>query len=580
MNHEGNPTLPPAPQPGPTNPGGATPATPPPATPWWSRHWRIALPAAGIVLAGAVGAAALVLFLKPNPTIEKMVPATMDVYAVANLDPSVSQKLDLLQAVHRFPATRTDAAIAAKLDQGFKDSGVSYTGDIAPWLGSEIGFAVRLNGTATDTRAALFAVSRDDGKARAFLTKLRTASKGKKNQRHDESYDGVAISVGTPIGSAGANGKQVEFAAYAMVDHVAVIATSDALIRDIVDTDKGRAARLVDASDYKATLMKLPADRVGLLYVDGKSIVRELRSAMTKTSSVNLPALKGLGDLDALQGLGMAVWARPDGIVADLAVKFDASKLSPITRAALTQAGTPSAVLDFIPKTTQAFLAGTNINRGIQSLLDQAGNDPSVKQATDELGLTGPKGVLAHLTGLEAELDRSSFPAGAIMFGTNDAAGMRAFFGGLLAIAAETQGISATPTITSYQGVTITSLTIPEYSLGGHFVPSYAVVQGMGILASTPSELRAIIDAHRSHASVATASTYAAGMRASLAKPSAIFYVDIASLIAVVQHAPAGSPVSALGSKAVADLAPLQGLIVTATGGADAALERFVILIH
>src|SRR6266480_5475689 len=61
-----------------------------------------------------------------------------------------------------------------------------------------------------------------------------------------------------------------DLAAYGFVDHVVVFATTSVQIHEIIDTDQGRAAKLVDSSDFKATLAALPADRLGYLYVNGR----------------------------------------------------------------------------------------------------------------------------------------------------------------------------------------------------------------------------------------------------------------------------------------------------------------------
>src|ERR1700737_512277 len=249
MSTEGN--LTPAPPPGPGQ--GTPPAAPvaPVAAPqsWLLRHRRLLIPAAAVLALGAVSAAAVVLAGKPHCAREKVVPATADVIAVANLDPSVTQKVNLLRAVHSFPDYKTDKAITDKLDAVLKDSGLSFSGDIQPWLGSEIGASVRLNlksaavGSTADSPAAFYAVSRDDTKARAMLAKLR-ASKWAKNYRwKDETYNGITISVGTPTDTSGTTG------AYSIVDHVVVLATSSALIHEIIETDQGGAPRLGAPSD-------------------------------------------------------------------------------------------------------------------------------------------------------------------------------------------------------------------------------------------------------------------------------------------------------------------------------------------
>src|ERR1700726_4448023 len=177
MSTEGDLTA--VPQPDPEQ--GMPPAAPvaPVAAPesWLLRYRRLLIPAGAVLALGAVSAAAVLLLVKPNGVVEKMVPATADVIAVANLDPSVTQKVNLLRAVHSFPDYKTDKAITDKLDVVLKDSGLSFSGDIQPWLGSEIGASVSLNlksaagGSTADSPAAFYAVSRDDTKARAMLAK-------------------------------------------------------------------------------------------------------------------------------------------------------------------------------------------------------------------------------------------------------------------------------------------------------------------------------------------------------------------------------------------------------------------------
>src|SRR5438445_349189 len=93
MNHEIDPTpgqLPEPPEdPGALGPiGGSLPAAPPTRS-WLARYRRLLIPAGGLVVVGAAAAAALVLVLTPRTSVEKMVPATVDVYAVAHIDRAV-----------------------------------------------------------------------------------------------------------------------------------------------------------------------------------------------------------------------------------------------------------------------------------------------------------------------------------------------------------------------------------------------------------------------------------------------------------------------------------------------------------
>jgi hypothetical protein len=584
------------------DPSLGTPADAASPLSWFLQYRRLLIPAAAVVALGAVSAAAVLLLVKPASTVEKMVPASQDMIAVANVDPSVSQKVNLLRAVHSFPDTKTDKAIEDKLDEAFKDSGFSFTGDLKPWLGGQIAVSARLNiGSAKNSPAAVYVASRDDAKAQAILAKLRASKYGKKFQWKDETYNGIAISIGTPSDTSGTP------AAYSFVDHVVVLATSSAQIHEIIDTDQGRAPRLVDSSDYKATLAGLPSDRLGYLYVNGKSLVGNVKKEMATTPALSV-ALKNLNDVDALQGIGASLSANGDGLLADLLVKLDQSKLTPATREALSHSGRADTIVSWVPKTSDTFLAISGLNKTIQSLLDQSGNQAGVKTATDQLGLTGRAGVLPHLTGeagLELELGHNGLPAGALLLGTNDVASMNAFFANLLALSEGVAGFglsggtgtgsnnfgsgSAVPTPThitktTYRGVAIntwTSDVLGQLGAGAALAPSYAVLDGMGILASTPGEVKAIIDAHKDGATIASDQSYKTASAASIANPSAIMYIDIARLVeAIRQSSLLDAAHLQVDSQAYARVAPLRATILTSASQPDRATERFFIIIR
>jgi Protein of unknown function (DUF3352) len=570
MNHEGDLT-PPQPE---LTPAAAVPSIP--TRSWFARYGLIVISAAGALVVGAVAVAAVLLLAQPNPSVEKMVPATHDVMVIANLNPSLAQKVNLLRAVHSFPDTRTDAAIATKLDEALKQSGLSFTTDVQPWLGGEVGMSGKMNlESNADSPFALFATSRDDAKAKAALVNLRSGTLGKKYRWRDETYNGISIASGTPSVTSE---KPV---AYSYVDHVVVLASSSTIIYEIIDTDQGRSARLVDSPDFKATMTLLPSDRVGMGYVAGTSLVAGVKKQMAKPSALGLPALKTLDDLNALQGIGGAVSATGAGVAFDVAVKLDVNKLSPATRQAFNATGRPDAVLRWIPKSSDAFVAIANVDQSIKTLLAQYGSDPSLQASTDGVGLTGSKGILPHLTGdlgVEVELGSNSIPSGAILIGTNDAAAMNAFFGKLLVLAAATsqQKPGAGITHTTYRGTVITSWSSPSLGTVPGLMPSYAALDGMGILASSPAEIKALIDAHAAGSNITADPTYQAASSASLAHPAGIMYVNMARLVGVLEKLPSSS---GMETTATAYLAPLRAFMFTAASQTGAAVERFFVAI-
>jgi Protein of unknown function (DUF3352) len=569
MNHEGE-----LPQPETTAGATAPPASA--SRSWFGRYGLVVMSAAGALVLGAVAVAAVLFLSQPNPSIEKMVPATHDALVIANLNPSLGQKINLLRAVHSFPDTSTDAAISSKLDAAFKAAGLSYTSDVQPWLGGEVGASGTVNfASGADSPFAMFATSRDDTKAKALLAKLRSGSFGQKYTWRDETYNGISIASGTPTVTSE---KPV---AYSLVDHVVVAASSAAMIHEIIDTDQGRSARLVDSADFKATMKLLPSDRVGMGYLAGKSLVAGVKAQMAKPSTLGLPALKTVDDLNALQGIGGAVSASSTGVAFDVAVKLDPNQLSPATRQAFVATRRPDVVLRWIPKSSDGFIAFGNLDQTIKSLLAQYGTDASVQASTSAIGLTGPQGILPHLTGdlgIEVELGNNSIPSGAILLGTNDSAAMNAFFSKLLGLAAATsqQAPGAGITRTTYRGTVITSWTSPSLGQVPGLAPSYAAVDGMGILASSPAEIKAVIDAHAGGSNITVDSTYRSASIASLTQPTGIMYLNVARVVSALETLRGSSTVD---SKTAAYLAPLKAFMLTATSQAGAAMERFFVVI-
>ncbi len=572
-----------------TNPGDQTPLPAPPAAASWLRRHRLQLAATGAVLAiGAVSAsAALLLLAKPVNTVESMVPATSDLLVLANLDPSVAQKLNLARSLHRFPSTKDDQAISDAIDGALKGTGLSYSNDIKPWLGGELGLSGRVNfASTTDSSGVVYASSRDDARAKAFLSKLRTVGAGKTMQWRDETYSGFTISVGTPSHSTD------KPAAYSYVNHIALIATSSATIMEAIDTMQGRAARLIDSSNYKTTVAGLPSDRLGLVYVNGTSIVAGIRKQLAKAPAASTPIMGNIKDLDALVGIGAALSAADNGIAADLLVKLDQSKLSPATRQALAGAGRPDAILTWVPRGSEALLAVGNLDRTVQTLVDASKSDPSIVASTNALGLTGPGGILPHLTGgaaLEAQLGSGVSPSGAILLATDDAASLRTFFRKLLTSASSvgttlmpgssgSQKPSITPafTTTMYRGTAITSLAVPQSGLAV-MAPSYAVLDGVGIFGSNLASVTAVIDAHRGAGTIAADPRYKAAIASSLQKPSLVGYVNVSSLIAAARRL---APSSTVPDKTLTMVGPIQAVMLTATSQPDQAAERFFLVIN
>ena len=559
-------------------PPAIPPVTVPPGPSWLRRNLGLVAAGAGVLALATVGALALALILKPAASVGKLIPSSADVYVSVALDPSMTQKINLVNLVHKFPDFKTDADITRQLNAAFKGEDISFTSDVQPWLGPEVGAMFQLKDKAP---IAIVALSRDDAKAQAMLSKLRTGTWGRKQTWKDQTYAGIIISVGTPL-----PGGSKEPTAYAYVDHAVVLANTDALIREIIDTDQNKHVRLVDTAAYKATLSQLPSDRLALLYVNGTSVVGYVKDQLNKNASTTITIPAGtLDQLSAFQSLGFTVSAKSNGIAGDLQVRIDSSKLDAATRAALNVPSHQNGTVSWVPQHSYGLLAVIGLNRGLQQAVDKwAASDSTASQALSAMGISGPNGSLAHMTG-DASLEfggDSQLAAGSVLIGTDDEASMSrtlTSFMNFAALGSKGAPASQRSTVKTqvYRGVTMTILNEPD--LGTYGVsPTVAVSGGVGIIASSPQEMKALLDAHALGHGIASSANFSAATREIYSDYDSLFYFDLAQFTTSLRTFFKNSDPLQLDAQ-LGKATPVKAVIVAAQAASDRLSERIFVLI-
>jgi hypothetical protein len=259
-------------------------------------------------------------------------------------------------------------------------------------------------------------------------------------------------------------------------------------------------------------------------------------------------------------------------------------------RRALAQSSRRNALLAWVPERALGVLASNDVKSGIQSALDQASPtmDAQTRDSLQQFGLLGDKGVIAHLTGdlaLEVEAPAAKKIGGAVLIGTSDASGMQAFLTRLGTLA-ELGNLGSGPGGSSsalsvqkstYRGVSITSFPISGL-VSPDLVPSIAVTQGAGIVASSPAEVRSLIDAHLAGTTIARAHNFAAVAAATFADPQSFLYVDVtATTDAILSYVPAAD--RRTYDTARTNLAPVKAFMVASHQQPDRLSERVFILI-
>jgi hypothetical protein len=242
--------------------------------------------------------------------------------------------------------------------------------------------------------------------------------------------------------------------------------------------------------------------------------------------------------------------------------------------------------LSFTPKDAYGVFALTGLRQTMQSALDELAKDESFADLDQELGLTEMVGHLTGDYGLEAASgDAPIYAAEALLAGTDDDAGMQAFLDGLASKAAEEMeaAFPDAPSLeferTSYKGVTITYLPVNELQEFG-ITPAYAVSEGMTIIASSPDQVKAILDASASGDSIASSQNFIDAVGPGGASNNGMLYVDIEAVVGAYRNALPEDARAQFDADDASDLAPLKAFAFTSTNGANRTSVRWFLLIR
>lgn len=552
--------------------------------------------AAGAVALLAAGAAVAFFMLRGSPDrIAPMVPADATAYVTVYLDPSAGQKVNVLALAGRFPAFRDEGArgrtIERIMDELLVETGLTYARDVRPWLGTQIGVALRAENDAE--AVAVLIDSKDDAAAQAALAKIRSESPLGTGAWTEQEHGGITIVVGEdPDPSEGPN-------VYAFVDGTVVLADDVDLVEDIIDTDSGAAESLAESSLYTETIDPLPSGKLGLVYVNLETVVSQLADVIDP-GVVDLSG--GIGELDAFRGLGFSLSAEKTGVAMDFTVLVDPGKLEPDERSSLESPLEASTVLPFVPRDTYLLFAENGFQRTIQDGIAQLEeDDPDAAAQAREIGLTGPGGALQHLTGdfafeLEpgstlAEIgpdQRVAVPAGAFLVGTRDEASATTLLDNLAEMLAEgaefsdpATGNPVTPEWErdEYRGVTISFLRVPDLE-GLGISPTYAVTDGVAIIASSPQEARAVIDANADGTGVASVERFTGTVGDSSETSAALFYIDVEAVAKAVRQSLSASEAKEFDEDVAPNLEPVKAFGTTSTASSTRVSGRLFVLIE
>jgi Protein of unknown function (DUF3352) len=369
----------------------------------------LALPALGGALAGCGSSHGAGTAADPAAAV----PASASLYVGATVRPEGSEKAAALAAGQALTGQADPYLRLLSVLHAPSAPALSFTRDIAPWLGARAGIFIGaaspssraaagqlltllqqglLGGSSTTgafpfgaggAQGAILLDTTDATKARAFLT-----AEGTRAGAHSASYRGVAYQGGSGV-------------AFGLVDHFVVIG-SESGMRSVIDTTLGGPA-LAHTSGYSKLLAVAPPGALAHLYSNATA-------ATSTAAGASQPASAGL--------LGLLAGPRETDISfvpANGSITLDADILSAGSSGpgGLLAAGADGAqALDELPGESWLALglghAGSTLGEDVQGL-----------QALASLGGSGPESATAAPISLKGLLQGLLTPLG--ILGANSA---------------------------------------------------------------------------------------------------------------------------------------------------------------
>jgi hypothetical protein len=309
------------------------------------------------------------------------VPATAPMFIVAN--PSFAQAASakkVMDILGKNPAIRQRLDDLAKQSAG-QSSDFSFDRDVAPWIGTEIAFALLDvpaaqpgSSAAKAPSVVMMVASRDTSKSDEALKRFSTAAEAKGTTFTEEQYKGATIVSGKGPSGGSAN----SLSAYATYQSTVLLSDSADAIKKALDTKQGgAAANLAANANYKSITDKLPKDRA-------LAVVGDLR-ALAKSAGSGATSAPGSENVDAFTGLGVSLGFTDDGIRLDTVVTYDPTKLTDSAKNLLTTTrSNPNKVLDVLPDSALATISGQDLKQLWDFYGAALARDPQQKKQFDQ----------------------------------------------------------------------------------------------------------------------------------------------------------------------------------------------------
>ncbi len=496
-------------------------------------RWGIALVVVAVMVGVVSVAVAMLAAGGGSSSVQGWLPKDTIFYLEARADMPGDQRAKLGDLLAKFPGFADQASNDAKIDEALDrllaDSGSSWTRDLKPWIGGEVGIAItssifdlanlaQSGGTPTtrpDDGAVVLVAVKDAAAARAWVAKTV------KGTQATEPYAGGEL---TTVESAGTT------YAFAVIKNVLFLGP-EKTVKAALDT--GGASSIPKSDAFVAARESAPDTYLGFGYLDAKPFYDYALEALKKQGGTTAACLP---DPAAATPGWVAGFARAeDGA-------FVVGATAPVVGTPPTTKGSASGAAAHLPATTIAAVEvrdlGTGLIAGLDALKAQLACDPStaatVNQLEQALGLLGGPDALVGWAGdatLAVTVDGSTFGGGLAAVATDEAAAQRTLdqLRNLLALGGSQAGVQVREE--THGEATLVVVTLPS----GSGVPEIAATVHGGVVAiGTLDFVKAVVDT-KAGSSLADAAPYKRAVEGAGGDGVADLFVDIGGLRAGIE---------------------------------------------
>ena len=475
------------------------------------RRWIVVIVAAvvGLIAAGAV--AAFFVLRGSGEMLLDAVPADADAVVAAYLDPAASQKVNLLRMVERFPELGDEAQLQERVDETLDDllEGTGLTHQDLGWVGDEVAIWFDVESGSAD--GAVLVHSSDREAAERAMEKVLDTAGGE-----PISSDHLGVTVWS-----------VDDGALALVDDVVILGSDDVAVEQTVDVMRGEEAALDTSEEFLEITQTLPEAKLILGYVDVGQVLEGLEGLVP-------PDVAG-SPLSAGQASRMAfvVVAEDDGIALEAVQANDTEAMDPALVEALNEPPHANTTLPLVPADAYGVFAMEQLEAFETALASVQDTDPELAAQMEELGITGPDGIVASVTGdlaFEASPDPSGPVGGAVLIGVEDEERWLRFLEENLGGLPETAIVEE-----DHAGTTIWALQARGGGPVFPFPASWAVVDGILVVGTSPEHVGRIVETAAEGAGGLAAD---GGFTQAFPNPDldTLMYVDTPAILAAIRQ--------------------------------------------